>query len=159
VIGAGIGGLTAAAALCADGHRVTVYEERDEPGADGAGLTLFDNAFGALDAVGAGDAVRAVSSAVHARTRGGQRSPAADRLVTIPRARAPSVHTLHRAELHRVLLDNVPKSSVRLGRQAIASAVGDGAVTVHGRSEYFDLVIAADGLRSGSRAALGLDRG
>src|SRR5699024_9618242 len=92
VIGAGIGGLTAAAALCADGHRVTVYEERDEPGAVGAGLTLFDNAFGALDAVGAGHAVRAVSSDVLASTRGGQRSPAGDWLVSIPPAHAPAVH-------------------------------------------------------------------
>lgn len=59
VIGAGIAGLVAAASLQRDGHDVTVYEQREEPNADGAGLTLFGNAFTALDAVGLGDTVRA----------------------------------------------------------------------------------------------------
>lgn len=159
VIGAGIGGLTAAAALNSDGHRVVVYERRTEPGSLGAGLTLFDNAFGALDAIGCGDAVRAVSSNVVARTGGGQRTPAGSWLVSVPPVLAPAVHTLHRADLHRALLDSVPESSLRLGQGAAISPAGDGTVTANGRTETFDLVVAADGLRSGCRTALGLDRG
>ena len=45
VIGAGIGGLVTAAGLQADGHEVTVFEQREVPSPDGAGLTLFGNAF------------------------------------------------------------------------------------------------------------------
>lgn len=40
VIGAGIAGLVSACSLQRDGHEVTVYEQREHPGADGAGLTL-----------------------------------------------------------------------------------------------------------------------
>jgi len=159
VIGAGIGGLTAAAGLGADGHEVVVYERRDEPGAVGAGLTLFGNAFGALDAIGLGDAVRRISSDALGRMRSGQRVPSGDWLVTLPPATAPAIRSLHRAELHRVLLDAVPTGSLRLGRSAAVAPTGDGTVTVDGRTERFDLVVAADGLRSGSRAATGLDRG
>jgi len=44
IIGAGIGGLTAAAALSADGQEVVVYEQRDEPAAVGAGQGIEDAA-------------------------------------------------------------------------------------------------------------------
>lgn len=159
VIGAGIGGLTAAAGLGADGHEVVVYERRDEPGAIGAGLTLFGNAFGALDAIGLGDTVRRVSSDAIARLRAGQRTPSGDWLVSMPSAMVPTLRSLHRAELHRALVEALPAGSLRLGQSAAVAAGGEPVVSVDGAEERFDLVIAADGLRSDARALLGLDRG
>ncbi|MFT4122278.1 MAG: FAD-dependent monooxygenase [Microbacteriaceae bacterium] len=159
VIGAGIGGLTAGAGLSADGHEVVVYERRDEPGAVGAGLTLFGNAFGALDAIGRGDTVRRVSSDAIARLRAGQRVPSGDRLMSLPPSAVPSLRSLHRAELYRALVDALPAGSLRLGQGAVVAEDGEPVVTVAGAAERFDLVIAADGLRSDARARLGLDRG
>ncbi|MGD9430808.1 FAD-dependent monooxygenase [Arthrobacter russicus] len=159
VIGAGIGGLTVAAGLGADGHEVVVYERRDEPGAVGAGLTLFGNAFGALDAIGLGDTVRRASSDAIARMRAGQRTPSGDWLVSMPSAMVPTLRSLHRAELHRALVDALPAGSLRLGQSAAVAAGGEPVVSVDGAEERFDLVIAADGLRSDARALLGLDRG
>lgn len=159
VIGAGIGGLTVAAGLCADGHEVVVYERRDEPGAVGAGLTLFGNAFGALDAIGLGETVRQVSSDAIARMRAGQRVPSGDWLVSMPSAMVPTLRSLHRAKLHRALAEALPGGSLRLGQSATLAADGEPVVTVDGAEERFDLVIAADGLRSVARARLGLDRG
>lgn len=74
VVGAGIGGLVAVAGLQGDGHEVTVFEQRDDAGAIGAGLTLFGNAFAALDAIGLGDPVREVSSDAVGRVRSGTAS-------------------------------------------------------------------------------------
>ena len=159
VIGAGIGGLTAACGLAADGHEVVVYEGRDEPGAVGAGLTLFGNAFGALDAIGLGDTGRQVSADAIARMRAGQRAPSGDWLVSMPPAMAPSLRSLHRAELHRALTDALPAGTLRLGHTATVASDGQPIVTVEGVEERFDLVVAADGLRSDARARLGLDRG
>ncbi|MFT3798915.1 FAD-dependent oxidoreductase [Microbacterium sp.] len=159
VIGAGIGGLTAACGLAADGHEVIVYERRDEPGATGAGLTLFGNAFGALDAIGLGDTVREVSSDAISRMRAGQRVPSGDWLVSMPSAMVPTLRSLHRAELHRALTDALPAESLQLGRSAAVASDGQPIVTVDGAEERFDLVVAADGLRSAARARLGVDRG
>ncbi|MFT4235518.1 MAG: FAD-dependent monooxygenase [Microbacterium sp.] len=159
VIGAGIGGLTAAAGLGADGHEVVVYERRDEPGAVGAGLTVFGNALGALDAIGLGDTVRQVSSDAITGLRAGQRVPCGDWLMSLPPGAVPSLRSLHRAELHRTLVEALPVGSLRLGQRAVVTEDGEPMPTVAGAAERFDLVIAADGLRSDARARLGLDRG
>ncbi|MEU6349429.1 FAD-dependent oxidoreductase [Streptomyces sp. NPDC047072] len=63
VVGAGIGGLTAAVALHRRGWRVTVCERAPEPPTTGAGIGLAPNALRALDAIGV-DAARAAGSAV-----------------------------------------------------------------------------------------------
>lgn len=159
VIGAGIGGLTVAAGLGADGHEVVVYERREDPSAVGAGLTLFGNAFGALDAIGLGETVRNVSSDAIARMRAGQRTPSGDWLVSMPSAMVPTLRSLHRAELLHALVEALPTESLRLGQSATVASSGEPVVTVDGAEERFDLVIAADGLRSDARALLGLDRG
>lgn len=130
VIGAGIGGLV------------------------GAGLTLFDNAFGALDTIGVGETVRQVSSDAIARMRAGQRVPSGDWLVSMPSAMVPTLRSLHRVELHRALIDALLAGSLRLGYSAAVTADGEPVVTVAGTDERFDLVIAADGLRGVTSAGV-----
>ncbi len=164
VIGAGIGGLTAAAGLSADGHDVVVYEQRTDAGAVGAGITLFGNAFAALDEIGTGDIdlgerVRAISSGAISALRAGQRSPDGRWLVTLPHAAVATLRSLHRADLHRVLVAALPPGVLRLGVAATARADGEPVVETAAGSERFDLVVAADGIRSAARARLGLDGG
>lgn len=159
VIGAGIGGLVAAAGLQADGHEVTVFEQRREPSPDGAGLTLFGNAFDALDLLGLGDAVRAVSSGAIASMRAGQRTPSGSWLISVPAGAVTSMLSIHRVELHRVLTEQLHAGTLRTGNAAHVNADGSPRVTLDGGSEDFDLVVAADGIRSRNRVALGLDTG
>lgn len=159
VVGAGIGGLTVAAGLAADGHEVVVFDRRDEPGAVGAGLTLFRNAFGALDSIGLGDRIRVISSDAISQMQAGQRVPSGDWLVAMPPVAMSSIRSLHRGELHRALVDALPRSALRLGLDVAVAVDGSPTITAGGEVESFDLVVAADGIRSESRARLGLDRG
>lgn len=62
VIGGGIGGLTAAVALHQRGWAVTVLERAPELTPAGAGLGLAPNSQRALDVIGLGDQVRALSA-------------------------------------------------------------------------------------------------
>jgi salicylate hydroxylase len=52
IIGAGIGGLTAAACLLQKGHQVRVYEQAPKLGEVGAGIQMSANAMKVLDAIG-----------------------------------------------------------------------------------------------------------
>lgn len=159
IVGAGIGGLAAAAALQADGHDVAVHERRDDAGSIGAGLTLFGNAFAALDALGRGETVREVSSTAVGRLRSGQRRPSGRWLVSLPPSETPSVRSLHRADLHRALAGLLKPGTLRFSQTARVSADGSPVLIVNGREEHFDVVIAADGIRSEARSRWGLDRG
>lgn len=159
VVGAGIGGLVAAGGLQRDGHEVTVFEQRDDAGAIGAGLTLFGNAFAALDAIGLGDPIRQVSSNAMGRLRSGQRQPSGRWLVSMRPSATPSVRSLHRADLHATLVAMLEQGTLRLGHKVIVESSGAPVLSVHGNDEEFDLIVAADGLRSGARRQWGLDRG
>jgi 2-polyprenyl-6-methoxyphenol hydroxylase-like FAD-dependent oxidoreductase len=64
IIGGGIGGLAAAIALKRSGLNALVVERADDLREVGAGLTLFSNAMKALDQLGLGAAIRAVSAPV-----------------------------------------------------------------------------------------------
>lgn len=159
VIGAGIGGLVAAVGMQRDGHDVVVYEQREDPSPAGAGLTLFGNAFDALDMVGLGEAVRDVPSGAIAAMRAGQREPSGAWLMTTPPSAVASLRSVHRIELHRVLTEALQPGTLRAGTPALVSETGSPEVSVNGRTESFDVVVVADGIRSRNRAALGLDAG
>jgi len=73
VVGAGIGGLTAAAALHSLGWAVTVLERAPAIAEVGAGLTLWPNAVRALDVLGLANIVSA--HAIPTVSRGNIRQP------------------------------------------------------------------------------------
>ncbi len=164
VIGAGIGGLVAAAGLQAGGHEVTVFEQRLKPSPDGAGLTLFGNAFEALDMLGLGDTVRGISSegisgGSIASMRPGKQNAPVSWLVTVPHSAVASMRSVHRVELHRVLTEQLRAGTLRTGNPALVAPDGSPHVTVGDQTEFFDLVVGADGIRSQNRVVLGLDTG
>jgi len=159
VIGAGIAGLVAACSLQRDGHDVTVYEQRKDPNADGAGLTLFGNAFAALDAVELGDTIRAISDNTLPTMRTGQRTPDGAWLTTMPQQTVGELHSVHRVTLHKTLLDQLTPGTVQTGVRALVATDGAARLELPDGTESFDLILAADGLRSFSRKRLGLDAG
>lgn len=160
VIGAGIGGLTAAAALHGRGWTVDLHERAPSREPAGSGLALGPNALRALDTLGAGDAVRALAAMTGT---GGIRRPDGTWLsrTSAEAAQArygdPTV-AVHRADLVEVLASRLPGGTVHLGSTATA-AHPDGTLTTtdaRGRrtAHRADLVVAADGIRSAVRTAL-----
>ena len=151
VAGAGIGGLAAAVGLRRAGVDVTVLEQAPSIGEVGAGISLWPNALRALDALGVGPAVRAAG--VPAVSRGGLRRPSGAWVRRKRRDDIP-VLVLHRADLHRTLLDALPAGVVRTGVAVTGVEASSGVVTyAEGRAEA-DLVVAADGVHSVLRKAL-----
>jgi 2-polyprenyl-6-methoxyphenol hydroxylase-like FAD-dependent oxidoreductase len=140
IIGAGIGGLVTAIGLQRAGAKVTVLERAGGPAFVGSGLSLFGNAFTALDAVGIGDQVRALGAPQTGLTAG-QRRVDGRWLAVTPPAALTELRIVHRADLHQVLADALKPSTIRYG-----SPVETGL-------DSYDLVVAADGLRSSTRAS------
>jgi salicylate hydroxylase len=148
IVGAGVGGLTAALALAADGLCATVVERGPALAAEGFGIQLPPNATRVLSALGLGPALDAVSLRPAAReirrwSDGALlgRVPLGD--AALARYGAPYL-TLHRADLLRVLLAAVAPGTVRFG-EPYRGPAGDG------------LVIGADGLHSTVRRTLADD--
>ncbi|MGA8465992.1 MAG: FAD-dependent monooxygenase, partial [Trebonia sp.] len=155
IIGAGIGGLAAAAGLHAAGWDVTGYERAASLEPVGAGLALAPNGLRALDVFGAGDAVRAhaIGQEIGIRRPDGRwllRS-STERMVT-DRFGDPVI-LLPRSRLIEALASRVPAGVLALSTE-VTSAGQDGHVATAAGPLDADLVVAADGLSSATRAAL-----
>ena len=166
IVGAGIGGLTAALALADAGAAVTIIERAPALDEAGAGLQLSPNASGVLDRLGVLSRLTSAALAptgIHVRrARDGatlQRLP-----LTEAEARWGSPYLLaHRADLQKALLAAVaerPQIEIRLATrfEALADTAKDLEARVsdergsHGLG--FDLLVGADGLHSAVRRAL-----
>ena len=158
VVGAGIGGLTAAIALQRTGHRVRVLDQVRELRPIGAGISLWSNGVKVLDALGLGAEVAAAGGQME---RMGYRDkhgttlcefslePLVERVGEHP---YPCVApTCSRCCSTRV----GPEASCAPGRAASASTTTATRVVVlleGGERLEADLVVAADGTHSRLRA-------
>ncbi|MFG2813238.1 FAD-dependent monooxygenase [Streptomyces sp. NPDC048410] len=161
VIGAGIGGLTAAAGLLRQGIDCEVFEARPTPGRllTGGGFMLWHNAFLALRRIGLDEAVAAdaVRMRFHEfRSDSGRRLARWELDGPTERAGAPAC-ALRRSVLHTVLTDAVGEHRVRLGCRFTGYTEDADGVTAHfedGSTAHGDVLIGADGLRSTVRATM-----
>ncbi|MFJ4754538.1 FAD-dependent monooxygenase [Streptomyces sp. NPDC088763] len=160
VIGGGIGGLTAAAALHQRGWAVTVLERAPSLEPVGAAISLAPNALRALDVIGAGDEIRDLAAW---QGDGGLRTPSGRWLArtdadAVTRRFGGPLVLLHRATLVTSLAARLPASAVRTGTAATVTDPGDTGRparvgTPDGELEA-ELVVAADGIRSAVRGVL-----
>ncbi|HEX4226254.1 MAG TPA: FAD-dependent monooxygenase [Pseudonocardiaceae bacterium] len=151
VVGAGIGGLTAAIALRRAGWRPIVLEraERFEP--VGAGISVFPHAVHCLRALGLAERLATLPAMSEV---GGLHTWQGDRLTSVE-VGLPLV--VHRAALHELLLGALSADDVRLGAEVAGFEQDADGVTVRladGRTERGDLLVGADGLRSTIRASV-----
>lgn len=154
IAGAGLAGLTAAAALASRGWSVRVHEKGRELREIGAGIYLWENALRALEAVGAYDEVAAGGEVIHSpelrdhRHRLLQREWLRDgRLITIPR---PALHAALVRAARTAGAEIVTSSPVAGASEAGILELMDGTTLAA------DLVVGADGVHSRVRETLGL---
>ena len=168
IVGAGVGGLTAALALSRAGLDAAVFERAAVLEEFGAGLQLTPNATRILERLDALDAVRRHALAPRAiRILRGRDDALLARLpLESAQARwgAPYL-VLHRADLQRALVERVarePNATLVLGVEVGGLAADEAGVAIGfrrgaiGLRERGDLVVGADGLRSVIRERLGL---
>lgn len=160
VIGAGLGGLTAAAALHHRGWAVRLYEKGAWPPPPSAGLAMMPNALRALDAFGAGDTVRTLAAI---QGDGGLRRADGRYLA---RTSAQAVHAqfgdpmvvLERVRLAAILRAAAPEIPLHPDAPVFVADVGGtgrpAIVRTAQGDEEAELVVAADGVHSAARAVL-----
>lgn len=159
VIGAGIGGLTAALALRRQGADVTVLEQAEAITEVGAGLQISPNGAVVLRALGlearlAQDAVRGRSVVLRDFAKGRE----VVRLDLLRHGAGRPYYFVHRADLIDLLAEAVREAGVKVRLlQKVAHVEAGSAPVVHlanGARLRADLVLGADGLHSRVRAAL-----
>jgi salicylate hydroxylase len=161
VVGAGIGGLTAALALRAAGLEVAVYEQADALREVGAGIQLAPNATRLLHRLGLADALARVGvrpdAIEHKRWQDGRvllRQPLGE---TCERTFGAPYYHLYRPDLLEVLAAALPADVVRLGHRCVDVAQDEDAATLtfdSGATARAAVVIGADGIHSIIRALL-----
>ncbi len=162
IVGAGITGLATALSLSRRGWSVKVFERTSAFEAVGAGIQLAPNGMKVLRALGVeGEILNRGFLPEALEMRLGKTGR---RVFSIPvrhvapyRWRAPYVH-IHRADLVAVLADALlaaAPGALRLGASVQTVDEAKGVIRLSdGSEEAGDLVVAADGFRSGVRAQL-----
>ena len=159
VIGAGIGGLAAAAGLRVAGWDVTACERATSLEPVGVALALAPNGLRALDAIGAGDALRAlaVPQELGIRRCDGRWLMRSTTGRMVSDRFGDPVILLPRAAVIDVLAARVPGGVLCLATEVTSVESGGKAAarvaTTAGELDA-DLVVAADGIGSASRSAL-----
>jgi len=163
VVGAGIGGLAAALALAQRGARVTVFEAAPALGEVGAGVQVGPNSVAVLESLGLRDAAKAVASlpeAIELRDGLTGRRVARLPLGTACAARYGRPYwQFHRADLLGLLARGAAEAGVALRVGAAVARVADTSDGLrldlgNGRAAAAEVVIAADGVRSGLRRSV-----
>jgi 6-hydroxynicotinate 3-monooxygenase len=161
IIGAGIGGLTAAASLIRLGFKVDVYEQAAQFAPIGAGIQLTANAMKALGGLGLVEPLRRdgfAPAAFHSREWD---TGTVTNVLTMgqpleQRYGAPDL-MIHRARLHSALAALTPFNRIHFGKRLIAIEQKRSAPTLafaDGSKVEAEAVIGADGIHSVVREAL-----
>ncbi|KHQ51065.1 FAD-dependent monooxygenase [Mameliella alba] len=158
IIGAGIGGLTAALALRARGAEVRILEQADAIREVGAGIQVSPNGLRVIEALGLGEGFRAISvvgRAVSLREARGREVLRLD-LTRLPAEQ--SYRFVHRADLVDLLAGQARAAGIRVRLLQKVREVMPGTpprvALCNGDATGAELVIGADGLHSVLRPVL-----
>lgn len=158
VVGAGLGGVAAAAGLNGAGHEVFLCEQAEQFREAGTAILIAPNGVRALEALGFGDYTRA--HALHASGGGFRDWRGRPLLVADINAAQQTTGTLAmtgRLDLHRALREPLPDEVVHLGMPVDRLEQDDAevwAVSGGQRVTSADVAVVADGIGSGLRRLL-----
>lgn len=161
IIGAGMGGLAAAAALRGFGFQAQVYEQAERFARIGAGIQMSPNAMRALRGLGLEGQVRRI--AFQPRTWNNREWDTGAVKFELPLGQtsedqfgAPYLQ-MHRGDLHAALLSAVPAQHISLNNRLVevtAAASGFRLSFADGMDAEADLIVGADGVHSRIREIL-----
>ncbi len=159
IVGGGIAGLTTAIALNKAGFSTTIFEAAPEVKAVGAGLALAANAMKAFQKIGIAEDVIAEGRILPAFLLLDQQGKqlAKTNSEALSKKYGVDNFTIHRADLHRVLLSKLDPSTVHSNKR-IVDITTHGERTVltfqDGSTHEAEVLVAADGIHSPIRKKL-----
>ncbi|SHG45596.1 FAD-dependent oxidoreductase [Geodermatophilus nigrescens] len=166
VVGGGLAGAGAAVHLAQAGVAVDLVEIKPDTAALGSGITLQGNALRELRSLGVWEQVQAAGYAFDVT---GIRAPDPHGTVVaeVPDAKTggpdlPAAMGMLRPELARILLDRATEVGVKVRfgtthTALVQDADGVDVTFADGSTGRYDLVVGADGVRSWTRRALGVN--
>jgi salicylate hydroxylase len=160
IVGAGIGGLTAAIALRRHGVNVAVYEKAHELKELGAGVTIGANGARVYDSLGLRDSLDAIAGKISTMTWKTWRNESLPGYR--PRYPLEQTYPVHRAEFQNMLLAALPPGVVHLGCACMAAVEDIGGARIDfddGSQARADVLIGADGIHSVIRTVVGAQTG
>jgi salicylate hydroxylase len=164
IAGAGIGGLTAALALLQKGFDVEIHEQAAELREAGAGVQIAANGTRVLQELGLGRELLRIGTELDAKEMRLWNSGRTRNIVDLGKSSLEKYgapyYTLHRADLHALLVDAVERikpGAIRLNHRASGfEQDADGVVLrfENGDAARGDLLVGADGVHSRIRQGL-----
>jgi 2-polyprenyl-6-methoxyphenol hydroxylase-like FAD-dependent oxidoreductase len=159
IIGGGIGGLSTAIALQKKGFTVKVYESAPSIKPLGAGLGLAANAMKALMDIGVGEDILKAGNVLSSFEIVNQQGKTITKTDSLKVSKQFGIDnfTIHRADLHVVLLKYLAPHSLELGKvctDAIQNTKGVEIRFADNSTAFVDCLIAMDGIHSKVRQKL-----
>ena len=159
IIGAGIGGLTAAIALQKQGYEVEIFEQAAAFKKAGSGINLAINAMQIYQRLGVYDDILARSSYTHSMSI---RNKSFDYLVKgdlteFEKKYGAKTVAIHRASLHEILLNHLKDTPIHLDKKLQKLQQINGTVKLYfedGMEHISPIVIGADGIHSAVRTSI-----
>lgn len=160
ILGGGIGGLTLALALQRKGFTVNVYEAAEEIRPLGAGLGLAANAIRAFESIGIAEKVvkaGKILKTLRLRDTKGNILSESDSEKITARLGVVNNFAIHRADLHRVLIDALAPGTLVLGKRCTGFTKDGTKIGLQfsdGSNLQTTNLIACDGIHSIVRRSL-----
>jgi salicylate hydroxylase/6-hydroxynicotinate 3-monooxygenase len=152
IVGAGLGGLTAAATLRLAGFDVRVYEQAGRFARVGAGIQMMPNSMKVLRRIGIEAAVRRFSFQPYSHLNRTWDTGEILRELPMPEGLFGAPYLcMHRGDLHDALVSNLPAETIQLRKKLAGLDERGGEVTLtfeDGSTARADMVIGSDGIHS-----------
>ena len=152
IVGAGMGGMAAAATLRAIGVDVQVYEQARKFARIGAGIQMMPNSMKVLRGIGVEDRLRNIAFAPYSHLNRVWDTGEVKAELQMPETLFGAPYLcMHRADLHEALASVVPSDIIHLNKELTGLDQKGGRVSLRfadGSKAEVDAVIGADGVHS-----------